>query len=266
MCTRITYPKSSFSIMTASLASATKSIPWRPARLIPYKLLIKNRLLTAPNANPIILDARGEANIYTGQAVQLVFTAPGASITSPIVSVDYVGEQQNAVMVSGNAIPGTMNNNYKLVLVPALTSIPPNLTVVMTPDVTNSDTLVTPTVFTGTGINDALFSGPYNGDVAGAIFQVEIDGVYIPVPGTAPTLAEYVTAGLVTAGNHSIVYTYVTANGESGPSPASNVINSAGSGTTCYPRYCRRTYGHHGPKCLHGPGRRYDLLSGLHHL
>jgi hypothetical protein len=57
----------------------------------------------------------------------------------------------------------------------------------MTPNADNKATLVppspgvSPTVFTGTGINDGIFSGPYVGSTPGSVFTVQIDSVAVGV-------------------------------------------------------------------------------------
>ena len=186
------------------------------------------RTLTTPNTNPIILDARGEADIYTGVALKLIFTIPGGDPTSPIWSVDYIGEQQENRVI-GTVVPTTLNNNYVVTSTPAVTALTENFELTITPDVTNLDTInpygVNP--FTGTGSNDLTASGPYIGTVA-ATFTIKIDGTIVAAP-VAPTVAENVTAGLVTTGNHYVKLTAVTAVGETVPGPASGVVASAGS-------------------------------------
>jgi hypothetical protein len=191
-----------------------------------------DRELTVPNTNPVVLNAYGEARIFTDIDLKLVYTSPTGDLTSPIWTEDYVAEQQSVVSDKEYGLyAGT--NNYTVDIVPAYTSIPDGFSLVMMPDKTNLGTLViqpghtVPTVFTGTGINDGVFSGAYIGTVAGAIFAVTIDSCYIAAP-IAVTLAANVAPGSVTAGNHSVKVTAVTAVGESAISTASNIINAAG--------------------------------------
>jgi hypothetical protein len=183
-----------------------------------------DRTLTVPNSNPVILDARGEADIFIKQAAKLILTAPDAG--TAIWTVDYYGEfQQN--FVTGAATPVTANNNYVVATVPAVSALSSNFQLIMTPDLDNADTIVSNT-FTGTGINDCTASGPYVGTPAGSIFTVVIDGATEAPPG-APTAAENVAAGLVTVGNHYVKISFVTAIGETVPGTASGVVAAAGA-------------------------------------
>jgi len=137
-----------------------------------------DRELTSKNTNPIVLDARGEAHIFTGdQALKLVFTLPGGDLSSPIWTEDYVTEQQNFIADRGEAV-GTSNNLYSVDTVPAYTTIPDGFSLVVIPDISNLDSMIART-FTGTGINDAFFYGPYVGTTP-STFSVEIDGTGTP--------------------------------------------------------------------------------------
>ncbi len=178
------------------------------------------------NTNPIILDARGEANIFVGSPVKLVFTVPGGNPASPIKSWDYQGEQRTD-LVTGSATPGTTNNNYVVTVTPALLALSNNLMLIMTPDVDNTDTIVSQ-AFTGTGINDGVFTGPYIGSTSGSVFTAQIDNTSLSPPG-APTAALSATAGVVTAGNHYAKVTFVNAAGESVPGTASGVVAADGT-------------------------------------
>lgn len=223
--TRITYPKVQFFTNSGQFAVGYKVYTIKAGTVDTLQTTWQDRLLTAPNTNPVILDSRGEANIYTNTATKLVFTTPTGTLSSPIITVDYVGEQQETVIVNGNATAGTTNNNYVLNVTPTFLSIPANLTVVMNPDVNNQETIGA-TIHTGSGINDIVFTGPYVGSTAGSIFTVETRGPGTPI---ATTIAENVAAGLVTVGNHYVKLTAVTATGESLPGTASNVVNAAGA-------------------------------------
>src|SRR5574340_920470 len=86
------------------------------------------------NANPIVLDAAGEAVVYLSEATKLVLkTAAGVQVWS----MDYVGELQTGVHLSGAADAGTTNNNYTMTAVPAPLAYSDNLMVLMTPDADN---------------------------------------------------------------------------------------------------------------------------------
>jgi hypothetical protein len=180
-----------------------------------------NRGLTSANTNPIVLDARGECDIYTGTDIAIGIAPPDGSISDIFWFVDYISEQQGTIIVNGDATAGTTENQYALDIVPAFTSIPDNLMVVMNPDETNTDTLAA-TVFTGTGINDATFSGPYVGSTSGSQFEVVIDatgpdtftwrkdggawttGVAITGNNTKQTLIEGVYVAFAQASGHTL--------------------------------------------------------------
>jgi hypothetical protein len=188
---------------------------------------------TVANAWPVVLDARGEAFIYVNAATDFYFTTPTATdISSPIWTSRKIGEQQ-AVDLRGDGVRDA-NNNYVVTISPVPTALTNRMTLIMTPDHDSLATLVipggatVPTVFTGSGINDGTFSGPYVGSTSGSVFTVQIDATVQLAPVVA-TLAENVTAGLVTVGNHSVKLTAVTAGGETTPGAASNIVNAAGS-------------------------------------
>lgn len=65
-------------------------------------------------------------------------------------------------------------------------------------------------------------------ETAGAVARVKLYAKAAMKPASAPTLAENVAAGSITIGNHSVKVTYVTAEGETEPSAASNVVAAAG--------------------------------------
>jgi hypothetical protein len=189
-----------------------------------------DRLLTVPNTNPIVLDARGEADLYTGVALKLVFTIPGGDPTSPIWEVDYVGEQQ-ANYVTGMAVPVTVDNHYIVNPTPAVAALTDNLQLTFIPDIDNLDTIGT-TTFTpedpaAPGPNDMIASGPYLGSGV-AVFHIEIDTAIEPAP-AAPTVGVSADAGLVTAGDHYVKVTALTVNGETLPGTASAVVTAADS-------------------------------------
>ena len=138
---------------------------------------------TVLNTWPVILDARGEGFIYIKTVTDFYLTIPTAiDISAPIWESRKVGEQQ-ASLVSVSAIPVTLNNNYVANHVPAFTSLSDVIGIILLPDVTNKDTIGKTTdtppgfVFTGTGINDLLASGPYLGTTANSKFTIAIDSV-----------------------------------------------------------------------------------------
>jgi hypothetical protein len=180
-----------------------------------------DRLLTVVNTNPIVLNQYGEAVIFTSVDLKLVYTSPTGDLTSPIWTEDYVATQQSVVSDNGYGVYAG-NNKYAVDIVPPYINIPGGFSLVMLPDTSSLDTLVTPagaarpTVFTGTGINDGAFSGRYIGSTAGAIFSATIDTSFVEDPATAPTAAVSATVGTTppTAGVHLVAITYVTAEGE----------------------------------------------------
>jgi hypothetical protein len=147
-----------------------------------------------------VLNVYGEARIFTDIDLKLVYTSPTGDLTSPIWTEDYVAAQQNVVADKGDGV-WIGNNNYTLDIVPTYASIPDGMSLVMMPDTTNVGTLVIqpghsiPTVFTGTGINDGLFSGKYIGLVPGSIFTVTIDSL-----GATDTFSWQVDGGAVHSG------------------------------------------------------------------
>ena len=183
-----------------------------------------DRDLTVKNANPIVLNVRGQADIFTPGDVRLVFTLPTGDLTSPIWTEDHVAEQDGNISDKGYAV-WVGNNNYTVDVTPPYTSIPDGFLLAVIPDRTNTSTLVIqsghtiPTVFTGTGLNDGMFSGAYTGSTPGAIFAVTIDSCYVSEPTSVMSgsleLPTSVTAPDV--GNHQIGVTFVTAEGETLP-------------------------------------------------
>ena len=171
MYTRIEYPKIMCLDSNGYPAAGYKIYTYAAGTSTPAATY-SDRSLSVPNTNPVVLNSRGEADIYVGVAVKLVFTTPTGDPGSPIWTVDYVGEQQST-FVSGAATGGTSHNKYVVDVVPAVSALSNNLMLVMTPDIDNVDTL-TSTVFTGTGINDLTASGPYVGTVAGSVFTLPL--------------------------------------------------------------------------------------------
>ena len=223
---RVGYPKIQVLDNNGNLA-ADYEIHTYHAALATVLTTYSDRGLTVPNTNPVILDARGEADIYVGEAAKLILTIPGGDPTSPIWEVDYIGEMQ-ANFVTGSATPVTANNNYVVSTTPAVLALSNNFQLIMTPDVPNVDTIGTNT-FTGTGANDCTASGPYLG-AAPATFTIKIDGAIEAAPG-APTATETSDVGLVTVGNHYVKISFVTAIGETLPGTASAVVASDGAET-----------------------------------
>jgi len=134
-----------------------------------------DRALTIPNLNPVVLNSVGEAVIYVGAATKLVLkTDLGATVDT----YDYLGEQQEKFHI-GEATAGTADNNYVVDIVPPSTALTNNILLLWTPDADNDETIGA-TVFTGTGIDDGLFAGPYVGSTSGSVFTVEIDAAASP--------------------------------------------------------------------------------------
>lgn len=175
MYVRITYPKIQCFDSNGDPAVGYE-IHTKKAGLSTALTTYSERTLTTPNTNPVILDARGEADIYVGEAAKLIFTIPNGDIADPIWSIDYVGEQQSN-FVTGLGITAT-TNNYTVTTTPAVAALSNNFMLIMTPDEDNVTTL-TSNVFTGTGVNDCTESGAYLG-AAVAVFTIQIDGVATP--------------------------------------------------------------------------------------
>ena len=55
-----------------------------------------DRDLTVTNENPIVLNVRGQADIFTPGDVRLVFTLPTGDLTSPIWTEDHVAAQEKS--------------------------------------------------------------------------------------------------------------------------------------------------------------------------
>ena len=189
----------------------------------------KDKYLTAPNAQPIVLDTRGECELFVNQALRLYICTPGSTgIGDGLTqSEDWLAEQQADIINYASAYGNTSNNNYVGYSVPYYSSIPQGFMLSFTPDKDNIDTLLSQK-FTGTGINDGIFSGPYLGSTVGSIFNVTIDSAASAPPTTKPNVYIPATAGIVTAGVHNIAITFVTATGETsiGPSAPVNMPSS----------------------------------------
>lgn len=136
-----------------------------------------DRDLTSLNTNPIVLDARGECELWTNATRRLLFCIPtSASVGDGVIlDDDYLGDQQSN-FVTGSATPVTDHNNYVVSTTPAVPALSENFMLIMTPDLDNADT-ITSNTFTGTGNNDCTAAGPYVGSTPGSIFHVEIDSV-----------------------------------------------------------------------------------------
>lgn len=172
----------------------------------------KDRLLTSPNTNPVELDSRGEAAIFTDVDLKLVFTAPGGDLSSPIWTQDYVSEQLAKINTIGVAT-GTVNNHYVVNTVPVYASIPDGFGLVMIPDVKSTKTVGAKS-FTGTGIDDLVFSGGYLGSASGQ-FEVVAQACYVYAPGAATAALSAVNGATPpSAGVHTVKITFVTAEGE----------------------------------------------------
>lgn len=182
---------------------------------------------TAANTWPVVLNARGEASIYVNVGTDFYLTLPTATdISSPIWESQKVGVQQGVVIDKADATLGTTNNNYAAATIPPYRSIPSDFLLVMTPDV-DSQVTYGATTFTGSGINDISITGPYVGTTPGSIFSVEIETVYVQAP-IAPT-AVLSGTGVITAGNHYVKLTALTATGETDLGQVSGVVAADGS-------------------------------------
>jgi microcystin-dependent protein len=199
---RITYPKVQCFDNNGEIAVGYEIHTYAAGTTTPAPSY-SNRGLTTANTNPIILNSRGEADVYTGVPLKLIFTIPGGDPTSPIWTVDYVGEMQSN-FVTGTATAGTANNNYVVATTPAVSVLSNNFMLTMTPDIDNIDTVVGIT-FTGTGVNDCTAGGPYVGSSAGSIFHVEIDGVASPNTFAWSKDGGSVTAGVAITGSAQIL-------------------------------------------------------------
>lgn len=129
------------------------------------------------NTNPIKLDVNGQCIIYSAELLHIFLCAPGNTPADSIYDVDFVGEPSSNY-VTGTIAAATTNNNYVVTGSPAITTLVPGLTLNFNPDVTNNDTIVS-TVFTGTGINDMVASGPYSG-TTNKVFTFQIDSLNDP--------------------------------------------------------------------------------------
>lgn len=161
-----------------------------------------DRLLTALNTNPIVLDSVGEAIIYVDQPIKLVFTTPTGGA---IWTRDYLGEI--ATQPWEGAAIGDGANNYTVTTVPAILSLNDRTMLIATPDQDSLSTIVstTPTV---TGINDLTASGPYVGSTV-STFTVQIDSV-----SSALKLLLHADGSAATFVDSSVTARAVTANGD----------------------------------------------------
>ena len=183
----------------------------------------------AANDNPIILPINGECDVCTFVAVKLCFCLPTS--TGPtdgiIESVDWLGQQEGVSPLNAIITGSTTHNNYVATTTTLLTALIDKQMFILTPDVDSLPT-VGATDFTGHGINDIIWSGPFLGTTPAAVFQVEMIAVGVLAP-TAPTAALSATAGVVTAGDHQILITFVTPEGETVAGVASTVVTADGS-------------------------------------
>lgn len=181
MYIRVTYPKIQCFDNNGNLAAGYYIYTYN-AGLSSAATTYSDRLLTVPNTNPVVLDARGEADIYTAVAIKLILTVAGGDPASPIWTEDYYGEQQNTTIISGSATSDDFNN-YVFNPSPAFTVLPDPLVLILNVDKNNKDTLTGTTnrtpinvTFSGGGFNDGTFSGPYIGTTPNSVFTVQIDG------------------------------------------------------------------------------------------
>jgi len=129
---------------------------------------------TIPNTNPVVLDSNGEAIIYVNVPIKVILTRPADDAGSPYLTQDYLAVEQD-VIIRGT-YDSVTNNYYAVSSVPAQTVLSDNLMLIFTPGA-DSETTLTSQAFTGVGINDCTFYGPYIGTTSGSTFNVEIDGV-----------------------------------------------------------------------------------------
>ena len=225
MYARINYPD--IKVFTVSNEFASGYLVWTyAATTTTPQTTYSDKALTIPNTNPVILDSSGEATIFTGKAVKLVITIPGGDPSSPLKVFDNIGEMQANFVTGLGITPST--NNYVVTTSPAVTSLPNNFQLIMTPDETNVDTIgVVVPAGTNTGPDDLTASGPYTGTTTGPIFTMEIDSTGPPTVALVATAS--LVAGTIATGNHYFKYTFVTAAGESMPSPISLVYAAPAS-------------------------------------
>lgn len=133
-----------------------------------------NKECTTPNTNPVILDANGNAVIYTNKNLKIILTTPDNDQNTPHLTQDYLNVEQE-YYVRGTEV-SVVNNLYTVTSTPAQSALTDDLLLIFNPSADNADTFTTQ-VFTGTGINDARFYGVYTGTTSGSTFEVEIDGI-----------------------------------------------------------------------------------------
>src|SRR5574343_1497890 len=101
----ITYPKFQAFTDTGALAVGYLVYTYQAGTDTPATTY-SNRGVSAANANPIVLNARAEADIYTSQALKLVLKTPAGAT---VLTQDYIGEQQTTAMYVGSAVTTTGN-------------------------------------------------------------------------------------------------------------------------------------------------------------
>jgi len=98
MYVRVEYPKLQ-AFTDDGLFAVGYEIHTRKAGLSANLTTYSERTLTATNENPVVLNARGEADIYVGEAAKLIFTESiSAVITDPAVVPTYGPEAVRSSM------------------------------------------------------------------------------------------------------------------------------------------------------------------------
>src|SRR5512140_1401267 len=178
------------------LALDNNGVPYVGAKVWPYLAgtstpgdSFSDPECTTLNTWPVVLNARGEAFIYVDISTDFYLTIPTATdISSPIWESRKVGQQQGVPPLLADVTPGTTHNQYVATITPIATSIANQQEIKFIPDVDSAETLTTlpgqtsPTVFTGSGINDIIWSGPFLGSTSGSVFQVQALAIGVEPP------------------------------------------------------------------------------------
>src|SRR5574343_105689 len=164
----ITYPKFQAFTDTGALAVGYLVYTYQAGTDTPATTY-SNRGVSAANANPIVLNSRAEADIYTSQALKLVLKTPAGAT---VLTQDYIGEQQTVGIVNGSTV-STSGNVATITGSPVASALTNNLMLVFIPDASNTATMGA-TASVVAGPDDCVFSGPYTGTTS-STFRVEID-------------------------------------------------------------------------------------------
>lgn len=152
------------------------------------------------NTNPIRLNSIGACTLYANQPVKLKFMTP-AGVEIPAWGVDNWGFEARDYLQGYLVIAtsGTTGNSYAGTVTPSPAALENGLTVVLIPDADSQGTLGA-TVFTGTGIDDATFSGRYTGSTDGSVYLVQIETLTKEDTPDAPVIALVPTSTLTITG------------------------------------------------------------------